>query len=53
MSYFQYYDKNIYYSVIGEGIPLMLLHGNTASSKMFTFLLDFYKNDFQIILIDF
>lgn len=53
MSYFQYYDKNIYYSVIGKGIPLMLLHGNTASSKMFTFLLDLYKNDFQIILIDF
>lgn len=53
MSYFQYHDKNIYYSVIGKGIPLMLLHGNTASSKMFTFLLDLYKNDFQIILIDF
>ena len=53
MSYFKYYDKNIYYSVIGKGIPLMLLHGNTASSKMFTFLLDLYKNNFQIILIDF
>ncbi|MBS6115696.1 alpha/beta fold hydrolase [Thomasclavelia spiroformis] len=53
MSYFKYYDKNIYYSVIGEGTPLMLLHGNTASSKMFTFLLHLYKNNFQIILIDF
>lgn len=53
MSYFQYYHQKIYYQVIGEGKPLMFLHGDTASSQMFELILPFYQNDYQIILIDF
>lgn len=53
MPYFKYNDRNIYYEEIGFGAPLMLLHGDTASSKMFEFLLPLYQDFFKVILIDF
>ncbi len=53
MAYFIYHSKNVYYEEIGEGSPLFLLHGNTASSKMFDIVLNLYKKDFKIVLIDF
>ncbi len=53
MPYFKYQDKNVFFEEIGEGLPLLLLHGNTASSKMFNSVVDLYKNDFKLILIDF
>lgn len=53
MSYFQYHNKTIYYQTLGAGQPLMFLHGDSASSQMFEFILPLYQNDFQIILIDF
>ncbi len=33
MSYFKYENINIYYKVSGEGRPLVIIHGDTASSK--------------------
>lgn len=53
MSYFKYAEKNIYYEEIGTGFPVVLLHGDTASSKMFELLLPLYQDHFKIILIDF
>lgn len=53
MSYFKYQSKNIFYQVIGEGEPLLFLHGDTASSKMFEMILPLYQDCFQCILIDF
>lgn len=53
MSYFMYETKKIYYSITGKGAPVVLLHGDTASSKMFELLLPLYQNQFQVILIDF
>ncbi len=53
MAYFKYQDKNIYYEITGSGPAVMLLHGDTASSKMFELLLPLYQNAFQVILIDF
>lgn len=52
MSFFSYKGKKIFYETIGEGKPLVFLHGNTSSSKLFTPMLPLYKN-FQVILIDF
>ncbi|MFR3686721.1 MAG: alpha/beta fold hydrolase, partial [Enterococcus sp.] len=52
MSFFSYKGKNIFYETIGEGKPLVFLHGNTSSSKLFKPMLPLYK-DFQVILIDF
>lgn len=53
MPYFNYNDKNIYYNEIGQGVPLFLLHGNSVSLKMFDIVLDLYKNNFKMILINF
>lgn len=52
MSFFNYSGKQVYYEIIGEGEPLLFLHGNTSSSKLFTYMLPLYEG-FQIILIDF
>lgn len=52
MANFKFEEKNIYYNDIGEGLPLVFLHGDTASSKMFEPLLPLYQS-FRVILIDF
>lgn len=53
MSYFSYQDKKIYYKEVGQGKPLIMLHGDTASSVMFEMLLPLYQEQFHVILIDF
>lgn len=53
MSFFKYNSKNVYYTEIGEGQPIVLLHGNTASSKMFESIVDLYSDKYKVILIDF
>lgn len=53
MAYFKYNDYNVYFQEIGEGSPLLLLHGNSASSKMFDYVIDLYKEKFKLILVDF
>ncbi len=53
MSYFNYHNKNIFYQEIGSKTPLIFLHGNTASSKMFETLIPLYQENFRVILIDF
>lgn len=52
MSYFKYQNFNIYYKVYGEGKPLVIIHGDTASSKMFMPELKFYSKNFKVILLD-
>ncbi len=52
MSYFKYKNINIYYRVSGEGRPLVIIHGDTASSKMFIPELKFYSKNFKVILLD-
>lgn len=53
MSYFSYKDNNCFYEEYGQGEPLIFLHGNTASSKMFEILMPLYTANFRCILIDF
>ncbi len=53
MPYFTYNEKNVYYKETGEGIPLLLLHGNTASSNMFGEVAEEYLPDYKVVLIDF
>lgn len=53
MSYYVYDDKKIYYYETGSGHPFLLLHGNTASSKMFAQIAEEYSKSFKVILIDF
>lgn len=53
MSYFEYQSKKIFYKEAGRGKPLIMLHGDTASSTMFEMLLPLYQEHFRVILIDF
>ena len=53
MSYFYYQSKRIYYEETGDGKPVIFLHGNTASSRMFEPLLPLYAGQVRVILIDF
>lgn len=53
MSYFIFDNKHIYYDEIGTGMPLLFLHGNTTSSKMFFDIAEKYKKSFKVVLIDF
>lgn len=53
MSYFYYQGKQIFYSETGSGEPCIFLHGNTASSKMFEFILPLYTPHMRVILMDF
>lgn len=53
MSYFNYQGRNVFYTETGNGEPCIFLHGNTASSKMFEFVLPLYTADVRAILIDF
>ena len=53
MSFFTFEDKKIYYEESGNGKPLLFIHGNTASSKMFGEISRRYISDFRVILIDF
>lgn len=53
MAYFIYQEKRIYYSEAGKGNPVVFLHGNTASSRMFEPLLPLYEKYFKVILVDF
>lgn len=52
MSYFDYQSKKIFYKEIGHGKPLIMIHGDTASSTMFELLLPLYQEHFRVILID-
>lgn len=53
MAYFNFENRKVYYKIVGQGAPLLLLHGNTVSSKMFSPIVKKYRQDFQLILIDF
>jgi pimeloyl-ACP methyl ester carboxylesterase len=53
MSCFDFDGKQVYYSEKGSGQPLLFLHGNTASSKMYEQVSEAYTKDFKVILIDF
>jgi len=53
MGYFAYKGYNVFYEETGQGPPLLLLHGNTASSRMFDSVLDLYTDDYTVIIMDF
>lgn len=53
MSYFNYKGQNIYYNQVGNGKPILLLHGNTASSKMFEPIIPILSKKYKVIYMDF
>lgn len=53
MAYLSYQNKSVFYKRIGKGQPLLLLHGNTASGKMFDKMEKLFVNDFELIIPDY
>ena len=54
MAYFQYKGKNVFYDEYGESENIvLLLHGNTSSSLMFSDMIKLFEKDFKIVVIDF
>lgn len=53
MSYFTYQDKKVFYKISGNGKPVVFLHGNATSSRMFLPILSMYKKQYQCIRLDF
>lgn len=53
MSYFSFQDHQIFYAQLGVGEPLLLLHGNTASSQMFEPVIKRLAQDYHVVVIDF
>ncbi len=52
MAYFKYDEKNVYFKIYGNGTPLIMLHGNTSSSKIFSKIAKVLGEKFKVILID-
>lgn len=53
MAFFNYQSHRVFYHEIGVGAPLLMLHGNTASSVMFQEIAEKYSKDYRVILMDF
>lgn len=53
MPYFKYQGRSIFYEEYGQGTPVIFLHGNTGSAKMFEPLMPLYSGGLRCILIDF
>lgn len=51
--YFETKDGKMYYEIIGEGKPVLFLHGWGQSLNTFKKVSEILKDDFQIILLDF
>lgn len=45
-------NVNIYYEVYGKGSPIILLHGNSESHKIFTKLINSLKGNYKVYAID-
>jgi len=52
MSFFIYKEQKVFYSDKGSGEPLIIIHGNTVSSKMHFFLSRKLKKHLRVISID-
>ena len=53
MACFSYRGKSVFYEECGQGTPLVFLHGNTASSKLFLPILALYSGRYRCICPDF
>ena len=52
MSYFKYKNYQIYYNEFGCGKPLVIIHGDTASSKMIRGEAKYYSKFYKVIIVD-
>ncbi len=53
MSKFEYFSRQLFFEEHGEGMPLLLLHGNTASGRMFDAIVPSFSQKYRVIVPDF
>ena len=53
MSYLDYEENRIFYEETGEGKPLILLHGNTVSSRSFDPIFPFFSKTHHVVTLGF
>ncbi len=53
MAFFEYEGNQVFYEELGSGKPLLLLHGNAVSSKLFNDYREFLAEKFRVIMLDF
>ena len=53
MPQFNYQGNSVYYKISGKGEPLLLIHGNSVSSKMFDSVINTFSEKYQVIGFDF
>lgn len=53
MAYLNYKNKKINYEINGTGSPLIILHENTASSKMYNSVIPAFQDKYQVVTMDF
>jgi pimeloyl-ACP methyl ester carboxylesterase len=51
-SYANVNGLSLYYEIHGEGVPLLLLHGGTASIEAFSMEIPFFAKQFQVIAVE-
>ena len=45
-------SNGIFFKIVGEGVPLLLLHGVMASGEMFDPLVPFLQSGFRMLIPD-
>lgn len=53
MAYFKYNKQRIFYNVEGKGDPVLLIHGNSVSSRIFNSVIGLYSENYKVIMFDF
>lgn len=53
MPHFNFQGNRIHYKLSGNGEPLLLAHGNSVSSRMFSSVIGLYSKKYQVITFDF
>lgn len=53
MGYFAYQGRKLYYEETGAGEPLLMLHGNTLSGRMFDPIVPRFAAGYRVIVPDF
>ncbi|WP_319590317.1 alpha/beta hydrolase [uncultured Draconibacterium sp.] len=53
MPYYKFENGKVFYEIFGEGEPLLLIHGNSVSSRMFHPIIKRYADNYKVILFDF
>ncbi len=52
MAYFKYENKNVYFNTYGNGEALIMIHGNSSSSKIFFKMAKIFSQKYKVVLID-